>query len=133
MRHHDHDHHESEAEHAHAGRTPELDPVTMKAVQQGRSEVVGHAGVLGLQRAAGNAATVDVDTYPGRDWAARVDSVSPATGAEFSVLPAQNSSGNWVKVVQRLPVRIDLDPAELRQHPLRVGLSMKAVIDTAQR
>lgn len=57
MRHHDHDHHESEAEHAHAGKAPELDPVTMKAVQQGRSDVVGHAGILGLQRAAGNAAT----------------------------------------------------------------------------
>lgn len=57
MRHHGHEQHESEAEHAHAGKAPELDPVTMKAVQQGRSDVVGHAGVLGLQRAAGNAAT----------------------------------------------------------------------------
>ena len=52
------------------------------------------------------------------------------TGAAFSLIPAQNATGNWVKVVQRLPVRIALDPKELREHPLRVGLSMDAVIDT---
>ena len=43
--------------------------------------------------------------------------------------PAQNASGNWIKIVQRLPVRIDLDPAELAKHPLRIGLSMKATVD----
>ncbi len=52
------------------------------------------------------------------------------TGAAFSLIPAQNATGNWVKVVQRLPVRIALDPAEVRAHPLRVGLSMDAIIDT---
>ncbi len=52
------------------------------------------------------------------------------TGAAFALIPAQNATGNWVKVVQRLPVRIRLDQAELRDHPLRVGLSMDAVIDT---
>ncbi|TLS75095.1 HlyD family secretion protein [Mariprofundus erugo] len=51
------------------------------------------------------------------------------TGAAFSLIPAQNATGNWIKVVQRLPVRISLDPAELQAHPLRVGLSMTATID----
>jgi len=52
------------------------------------------------------------------------------TGAAFALIPAQNATGNWIKVVQRLPVRIALDPRELQQHPLRVGLSMDATIDT---
>ena len=60
----------------------------------------------------------------------RVTGFAGGTGAAFSLIPAQNATGNWVKVVQRLPVRIALEPAELRQHPLRVGLSMDAVIDT---
>jgi membrane fusion protein (multidrug efflux system) len=59
----------------------------------------------------------------------RVRGLSGGTGSAFSLIPAQNASGNWIKVVQRLPVRIDLDPKELAQHPLRVGLSMKAKID----
>lgn len=52
------------------------------------------------------------------------------TGAAFAVIPAQNATGNWVKVVQRLPVRIALDPQQLREHPLRVGLSMTVTVDT---
>jgi membrane fusion protein (multidrug efflux system) len=59
----------------------------------------------------------------------RVRGLSGGTGSAFSLIPAQNASGNWIKVVQRLPVRIDLDPKELAQHPLRVGLSMKAAVD----
>ncbi|MFD2579485.1 HlyD family efflux transporter periplasmic adaptor subunit [Novosphingobium colocasiae] len=54
---------------------------------------------------------------------------SGGTGSAFSLIPAQNATGNWIKVVQRLPVRIRLDPAELKKHPLRVGLSMEAEID----
>ena len=50
------------------------------------------------------------------------------TGSAFSLIPAQNATGNWIKVVQRLPVRIALDPKELAEHPLRVGLSMNATI-----
>ncbi len=53
------------------------------------------------------------------------------TGAAFSLIPAENATGNWIKVVQRVPVRISLDPDELQQHPLRVGLSMTATIDVA--
>ena len=62
----------------------------------------------------------------------RVKGLSGGTGSAFSLIPAQNASGNWIKVVQRLPVRIALDPAELKEHPLRVGLSMKATIDTSK-
>lgn len=59
-----------------------------------------------------------------------VEGFSGGSGAAFAAIPAQNATGNWIKVVQRLPVRIRLDPAELREHPLRVGLSMTAEIDT---
>ncbi len=60
----------------------------------------------------------------------RVKGFAGGTGAAFALIPAQNATGNWVKVVQRLPVRILLDPAEVKAHPLRVGLSMDVVIDT---
>ena len=60
----------------------------------------------------------------------RVKGFAGGTGAAFSLIPAQNATGNWVKVVQRLPVRILLDPKEVKAHPLRVGLTMDAVIDT---
>jgi membrane fusion protein (multidrug efflux system) len=73
--------------------------------------------------------TVTVDTYPGRTWQGRVASISPASGATFSVLPAQNASGNWVKVVQRIPVRIQVEqPADAPR--LRVGMSVEVSIDT---
>lgn len=77
----------------------------------------------------GNPATVTVDTYPGRIWQARVESISPASGSTFSVLPAQNASGNWVKVVQRIPVRIRVEqPADGPR--LRAGMSAVVSIDT---
>jgi len=63
----------------------------------------------------------------------QVAGIAGGTGAAFSLIPAQNATGNWVKVVQRLPVRIALDPKELRDHPLRVGLTMEATIDTRAR
>lgn len=77
----------------------------------------------------GQHATVTVDAYPGYVWRARVASISPATGAEFSLLPAQNATGNWVKVVQRVPVRLTLiEPNGARQ--LRAGMSVQVTIDT---
>jgi membrane fusion protein (multidrug efflux system) len=77
----------------------------------------------------GDPATVAVDAYSGQVWQAHVASIAPAAGSEFSVLPAQNSSGNWVKVVQRLTVRIAVDhPADAPQ--LRAGMSVAASIDT---
>ena len=70
--------------------------------------------------------------YYGGDvvYRGKVIGIAGGTGAAFSLIPAQNATGNWVKVVQRLPVRIALDPADLQAHPLRVGLSMEATIDT---
>jgi membrane fusion protein, multidrug efflux system len=77
----------------------------------------------------GDKATVTVDTYPGVTWTGEVESISPASGSTFSVLPAQNASGNWVKVVQRIPVRIRIvEPAG--GPPLRAGMSAVVSIDT---
>lgn len=59
-----------------------------------------------------------------------VEGFSGGSGAAFSAIPAQNATGNWIKVVQRLPVRIKLDPVELKKHPLKIGLSMRTIIDT---
>lgn len=80
----------------------------------------------------GQVATITIDTYPGITWTGTVDTISPATGAEFAVLPAQNSSGNWVKVVQRIPVRLRLDAAEGKP-VLRAGMSANIDIDTGQK
>jgi membrane fusion protein (multidrug efflux system) len=77
----------------------------------------------------GDPVTVSVDTYPGRDWKGVVESISPSSGAEFSILPAQNSSGNWVKVVQRIPLRVRVDRAA-GDPPLRAGMSVLVDIDT---
>jgi membrane fusion protein, multidrug efflux system len=80
----------------------------------------------------GNPVEVTVDTYPGRVWKAEVESIAPNSGSEFSVLPAQNSSGNWVKVVQRIPVRIKVDH-KAGDPELRSGMSVIAAIDTGHR
>jgi membrane fusion protein (multidrug efflux system) len=79
----------------------------------------------------GQAVTVEVDAYPDVQWRGRVDSISAATGAEFSILPPQNATGNWVKVVQRLPVRIAVEPAADRP-PLRTGMTVSVSIDTGR-
>ena len=63
----------------------------------------------------------------------KVQGIAMGTGGAFALLPAQNASGNWIKIVQRVPVRIALDSAELAQHPLRLGLSMRVTVDTHQR
>jgi membrane fusion protein (multidrug efflux system) len=80
----------------------------------------------------GQPVTLTSDLYGGGVvFHGRVRGLAGGTGSAFSLIPAQNASGNWIKVVQRVPVRIDLDPRELAQHPLRVGLSMKAKIDVS--
>jgi membrane fusion protein (multidrug efflux system) len=81
----------------------------------------------------GQSAVLRIDTYPGQQWQGVVDSLSPATGAEFSVIPAQNASGNWVKIAQRIPVRIRLTSALKDLPPLRAGLSAWVEIDTGHR
>lgn len=79
----------------------------------------------------GQPVTLEADAYGGKiEYHGKVLGLSPGTGSAFSLLPAQNATGNWIKVVQRVPVRIALDPQELRAHPLRVGLSMLATVDT---
>lgn len=87
-------------------------------------------GQLGDVR-AGQKVALHSDLYgTGVEYAGTVTGLGAGTGAAFSLLPAQNASGNWIKVVQRVPVRIALDPAQLARNPLRVGLSMEARIDT---
>jgi membrane fusion protein (multidrug efflux system) len=80
----------------------------------------------------GQPATVRIDTYGDRTFKAHVASISPGTGAQFSVLPAQNATGNWVKVVQRLAVRVEIDDAD-GDHPLFAGLSATVKVDTADK
>jgi len=77
----------------------------------------------------GQEASIEVDGYPGRKWRAVVSSLSPGTGSEFSILPPQNATGNWVKVVQRVPVRLVLAPGEATGG-LRAGMSVSVDIDT---
>ncbi len=77
----------------------------------------------------GDAVDVSFDIYPGRTWKGQVQSVAPATDQNFSLLPAQNSSGNWVKVVQRIPVRIQVN-TQPGDPPLRAGMSADIAIDT---
>ena len=77
----------------------------------------------------GQTATVTVDTYPGFEWKATVQSINPASGSSFSLLPAQNTSGNWVKVVQRIPMRVEI-AASPDKPPLRVGMSVQVEIET---
>ncbi len=81
---------------------------------------------------SGNPVDLTIDAYPGHVWHGRVASIAPASGAEFSILPAQNASGNWVKVVQRVPVRIALD-AQDGAPALRAGMSAVVDIDTGHK
>src|SRR5216684_3081232 len=78
----------------------------------------------------GQDATVEIDTYPGVVFNAKVVSMSPGTGLTFSLLPPENATGNWVKVVQRLPVRLALEDVDPRNTPLHAGLSATVEIDT---
>ncbi len=77
----------------------------------------------------GDPVDVSFDIYPGRTWKGTVESVAPATDQNFSLLPAQNSSGNWVKVVQRIPVRVSVE-TKPGDPPLRAGMSADIDIDT---
>jgi membrane fusion protein, multidrug efflux system len=78
----------------------------------------------------GQPVTVTVDTYPDVEWHGTVESISPAAAQEFSLLPAQNTSGNWVKVVQRIPMRVRLDTSDKSLPTLRAGMSVEVNVDT---
>jgi membrane fusion protein (multidrug efflux system) len=77
----------------------------------------------------GQQVTVEVDTYPGQQWTGTVDSISPASASSFSLLPAENTSGNWVKVVQRIPMRVSVGNAPGKPQ-LRVGMSVELSVNT---
>src|SRR5712671_496922 len=78
----------------------------------------------------GQPVTVTVDTYPSIEWHGTVESISPAAAQEFQLLPAQNTSGNWVKVVQRIPMRVRVDTSDDSRPPLRAGMSVEIDVDT---
>ena len=93
----------------------------------GRCQLQGSAAAAHAHRPAGRADGGRLRFGVG--YHGKVVGFSAGTGSAFALLPAQNATGNWIKVVQRLPVRIALDPKELEQHPLRIGLSMNADVD----
>jgi membrane fusion protein (multidrug efflux system) len=78
----------------------------------------------------GQSASVDVDALGGREFKAHVDSIAAATGAKFSLLPPENATGNYVKVVQRIPVKIVLEPGQDPDHRLRPGMSVTPTVYT---
>jgi len=80
----------------------------------------------------GQSAEIEVDTYPGYKWKATVASISPASGSQFSILPAQNATGNWVKIVQRIPVHLSIDASSQQGLILRAGMSADVKIDTGK-
>jgi len=82
----------------------------------------------------GQPVTIEADMYGDKvEFHGKVVGLAAGTGSAFSLLPAQNASGNWIKVVQRVPVRISLDPKELAAHPLRVGLSATVIVDISRK
>ncbi len=81
----------------------------------------------------GQPARVRIDTYPGVEFKGRVDSIMAGTGSAFSLLPPENATGNWVKVVQRVPVKITLIPPFPADRPLRLGMSTEVTVDTRER
>ena len=82
----------------------------------------------------GQPVTLEADIYGGKvEYHGRIVGLAAGTGSAFSLLPAQNATGNWIKVVQRVPVKVQLDPEELKRHPLRIGLSVIATVSTHDR
>jgi membrane fusion protein, multidrug efflux system len=82
---------------------------------------------------AGQPVTATVDTYPDVEWHGIVESISPAAAQQFSLLPAQNTSGNWVKVVQRITMRVRIDTSDKNLPPLRAGMSLEVNVDTGHQ
>src|SRR5207249_6489404 len=78
---------------------------------------------------AGQPVTITIDAFPLRQWRGTLAAISPGTGAQFTILPPQNAAGNWIKIVQRVPLRIEFEPGQdLR--PLRPGLIATGEVDT---
>ena len=82
----------------------------------------------------GQIVTLRADLYgSSTEFTGRIAGLAAGTGSAFALLPTQNASGNWIKIVQRVPVRIELDAAAIQAHPLRVGLSMQVSVDVSQQ
>jgi membrane fusion protein (multidrug efflux system) len=115
------------------GERVQVGATLMEVVPISRAYVDANYKEVQLRRVRlGQPVTLTADLYGGGvKFHGRVAGVAGGTGAAFALIPAQNATGNWIKIVQRLPVRVSLDPRELQAHPLRVGLSMKAVIDVS--
>jgi len=77
----------------------------------------------------GQQARVQIDTFPGREFTGKVDSFSPASGAQFSLLPPDNATGNFTKIVQRIPVKVVLDPKEVKAMGGRLAPGMSALVE----
>ena len=80
----------------------------------------------------GQPVTITIDAFPSREWRGTVAAISPGTGAQFAILPPQNAAGNWIKIVQRVPLRIEFEPGQ-DVHRLRSGMSATVEIDTGHR
>jgi len=81
----------------------------------------------------GQPATIEADTYPGYTYRGKVVGIRAGTGAAFSLLPPENATGNWIKVVQRVPVKIALDEPPPPQYPLRMGASLLVTVNSRNR
>jgi membrane fusion protein (multidrug efflux system) len=114
------------------GQRVEVGAALMSVVPVDHAYVNANFKEVQLRRVRiGQLVSLESDLYgSGVTYHGRVVGIAGGTGSAFSLIPAQNATGNWIKVIQRLPVRVELEPSELRKHPLRVGLSMKATIDT---
>jgi membrane fusion protein (multidrug efflux system) len=117
----------------HAGEYVEAGKAVLHLVASDRPWIEANLKETQLEHLVpGQSAEVRIDAYPGVVWRARVDSLGPASGAEFALLPPDNASGNWVKIVQRVPIRLEFDTGN-PPLPLRAGTSVEVRIDTGER
>ena len=101
----------------------------MNVVQSTAVWVVANFKETQLRRMVpGQPATIDVDAYPKKEFHGKIESISSATGARFALLPPDNATGNFTKVVQRIPVKIVFTDPDDPAHPLRVGMSVKVTV-----
>ncbi|HEY6394242.1 MAG TPA: HlyD family secretion protein, partial [Candidatus Binataceae bacterium] len=115
---------------AHAGNRVQVGEPLMAVVPLQRLYITANFKETQLTNVrVGQAADVEADIYPGYVYHGHIDSISMGTGAAFSLLPPENATGNWVKVVQRVPVKIVLDSAIPEDKPLRLGLSVEVALD----
>jgi len=119
---------------AHAGNRVQVGEPLLAIVPLGKLYITANFKETQLTDVrVGQKAEIVADIYPGYTYDGHVDSISMGTGAAFSLLPPENATGNWVKVVQRVPVKIVIDGSEPQDKPLRLGLSVEVAIDLSDR